>query len=108
MRGRSITQSTINGVCAIWGELGWLGFLVFYGLHIYPCFRLGRFLFQKRYKTFEKQALAILFISGMVTYVLVETLRDQLYRDVFLGYWIVLALVWYPDDLDTKKVANET
>jgi hypothetical protein len=42
IRGSSITQSLISGISALWGDLGPIGALLYFGLYIIPARRIWR------------------------------------------------------------------
>ncbi len=93
----SITSYPNAGYTAIWGDLGPLGFIFYWGLHLLVVGRVWRQIKMEEYETFYQHVLALAFIPCMFLYLGLNLLLDfasLLY--VSNGIWIWAAAVWAP------------
>ena len=98
MAGGSVSQSPFSGITSIWSELGLLGFGMFFGLYMFPTFRVFKQLRANRYKHDRYQrVLAEGFVVYGVLFLMINVLMDLLVNDYFvLLYWVLAALAWRP------------
>ena len=103
----SITEYPYTGMTTIWGELGPVGFLVYWGLHVYASFHVYLQLKRRQYKTFHQHVLAQAYVSVMIMYIGLNTILDFA-NHAFLsnGIWIWAGCVWYPLETRSNKPNN--
>ncbi|MDP6630900.1 MAG: hypothetical protein QGH42_13680 [Kiritimatiellia bacterium] len=93
----SILQAPRSGFITLWGELGPLGCLAYWGMYIYAAIHVLRQLRRNAYSDFYQRICAEAFIPAMVVFIVLNTLRDALIlAHLNSGLWIWAAAVWKP------------
>ncbi len=85
------------GYAAVWGDLGPIGFVIYWGLHLLAITRVWRQVRKGQYEIFYQHVLAKAFVPSMFLYLGLNLLLDfasMLY--VSNGIWILAASVWTP------------
>lgn len=109
LAGGSIMQQLITGAGSIWGEIGPLGFALYFGLYVYSIIRVFRQIRRDKYSNIWQEILATAYIPFAVNLLTVNFLTDIFYDDfLFGGLWIWTALVWTPADQMTQNIKEET
>jgi len=97
--GGSITGIPYSGALAIWTELGPVGYLLYWGLHVYAMLRFRRFVKRKAYTDPFRHVLAEGFVLTMPAWLILNFLSDFCYvRFLHGGLWIWAAVIWDPDE----------
>lgn len=97
MVGGSITQNPIVGICVIIGELGFIGFILYLALYIYPVVKVIRNINGGKYKHLSQKILAQAFPSAFMAFIIMNLLVDMWPKLSFVCVlWIWAALVWEP------------
>lgn len=98
MFGSSVLQSVITGFLAIYGDLGAVGVLLFYGLHLYAFGRILSHYRNGRYRSREKLMLAESVLPSLVIVFVLAFITDLFSTHLFQsGMWICIALLWKAD-----------
>jgi len=95
--GGSISGGPMTGVLTIWSELGSLGLLLYYGLHLYALIRVSKAVRRNAYSDPAQRILAEAFPPIMTMMIGLSIIADYLYLAYFTsGLWIWAACVWTP------------
>ena len=96
--GGSITGIPYSGMLAIWSELGPLGYLLYWGLHLYAMWHIWRQVRRGGYEDLYRSILAQGFCLTMLTWLILNFMSDFCHvRLLHGGLWIWAAVVWNPD-----------
>ncbi|MBN1556664.1 MAG: hypothetical protein JW951_00800 [Lentisphaerae bacterium] len=96
--GGSILSMTRTGVIALWGEVGPVGFFLFWGAYVYAGWRVWRQTRNGRYHSRCRQALAEAFVPVMTVYMILNVITEMVpIHQLNLGLWIWAAAVWNGD-----------
>jgi len=97
----SIISHTRTGFLAIWGDLGPIVFLLYWGLHVYAILRVGRAYRRGAYSDPWQQALALSFVPAMLLYLMVAFMTDLIHTALWGFYpWVWAAMVWMPQSTE--------
>lgn len=97
MSGGSITQTPLIGVCALFGELGILGFGLYVVLYMMPILQVIRNLNGKRYSDTYQRVLAQAYLPSIAVFLMVNMLVDGWFRLFFVfPLWLWAAIIWEP------------
>ena len=95
--GASIVGGPMTGIITLWSELGPMGLILYWGLHVYAFFwvwtGLRRGLYTNRYKLILAQA----FIPIMAFYIGLSLLADYSWVVYMNAIWIWAGCVWRRD-----------
>ncbi len=93
--GTSISKVPWTGMLTIWGELGPLGWMLFWGLHVYAALRIFRQRQRQEYSSLYRIILAEAFVPTMIVFLLLNIIIDASRAPhLCLGIWIWAASVW--------------
>ncbi|MDI6773926.1 MAG: hypothetical protein QME60_00810 [Verrucomicrobiota bacterium] len=94
--GSSVTGHTDSGFLAIWSELGPLGALLYWGLHVYAAARVLRLIRRGVLPDdFHQRILAEAFVPTMAVWVIINLLVDVAYNPFLAGgLWAWAGMVW--------------
>lgn len=99
----SVVFGTGSGMIALWGEVGPLGFLLYWGFYAYAAFRVWRLARRHAYRDSYRQTLAEAFVPTTIVFVAVNCLFDAIaLLHLTLGFWIWAAAVWNADSAETE------
>ena len=101
--GSSITGYPQAGVLALWSELGPLGCILYWGLHVYAMIWVVRNVRRKAYTSKYGQIFAESFVPVMGMWIALNFFDDFAFS-AFLqgGIWIWAAMVWDPAPPDEE------
>lgn len=103
----SVLNSTAGGYLALWGELGPLGFLLYWGFYIYAGIRVWRNARRGLYHDHYRQILADAFVPVTAVMVAINAIIDSVpMLHLTLGYWIWAAALWNPES-DASETESE-
>ena len=95
--GGSITQQVVTGLVAIWSELGPIGVLLFFGMHIYAFFHIALQLRKGLYANLYQRVIAMTFVPLMFLILVVNAMADMLHMDFLqCGVWALAGFSWTP------------
>ncbi len=98
MYGSSVLQSVLTGFLAIYGDLGFVGMAVFFGLHFYAFGRILSHYQNGRYRSREKRMLAEALLPSMVLFFVLVFITDVFSQHLIQsGIWMCVALLWKAD-----------
>jgi hypothetical protein len=93
----SVLSSPRSGFITIYGELGPMGFFLFWGGYLYVVWVIFRQLIEGKYIDTSREIMAAAFIPSMLVLVLLNILLDSVRGlHLNLGMWIWAAMVWRP------------
>jgi len=108
IRGSSITQSLISGISAMWGDLGPIGALLYFGLYTIPARRIWRQLITNRYQDPFQRVLSRVYLPHMAMILLVALLQDVFWNDVVQCSVIFMnAYLWTPIETGEPPLPEE-
>lgn len=109
IQGSSITQSVISGISAIWGDLGPIGALLFFGLYVIPVRRVWRHLKAQRYADPYQRLMARVFMPFMAMILFVTLLQDNFWNDLLqCSVFVLGAYLWDPAQAPGVPAAGAT
>jgi hypothetical protein len=102
--GGSILSHTRTGFLSIWGDLGPVAFLLYWGAHLYAMVRVWRHIRCERYVDPYQRGVATAFIGVMVLYFAIAAMVDIIHM-AFWGClpWILAGAAWTPQQ-ETSSV----
>jgi hypothetical protein len=93
----SILVTPHAGFLAIYSDIGLLGCLLYYGLHLMAIIRIWRLYKLNKYVLFWQKSLAYSMIPVVVWWLLLSSIVDVFHFDFLTSsLWGALALVWLP------------
>jgi len=105
--GGSILASPRTGYISLYGELGPLGLVLFWGAYVYAGYRIWRQTRDGMYTDKYRRALAEAFVVGVILFLVVNMIRDmEVTLFLSLGLWIWAGLLWNP--LSEEDEAGES
>jgi len=97
MASGSIMVSPHVGLLAIYSDIGFLGCLLYYGLHLLPILRLWRLYNSNAYEVYWQKHLAYAMIPVATAWLFLSTIFDALNFDFLTScLWAAFALAWSP------------
>jgi len=106
MIGSSISQVVTTGFIAIWSELGAIGFVLFFGIHIFAVHRIYDQYRKGLYRMPERRILAEALVPVIPVYLLLNFMTDTFPLDLLTGgLWLCIAILWRPDPPVTSEQA---
>lgn len=97
-QGFSITSGPNTGFIALWSELGPLGFLLYWGAHLYALLHVRRLTRRTAFTSPHLHALADAFVPTMAMWLVLSAIVDYNYIPYLHGgLWIWAAIVWRSD-----------
>jgi len=98
----SIMYGTGSGMIALWGELGPLGLLLYWGFYVYAGGRVWRQTRAGLYTNMYKRVMAEAFVCIVPMMLGINILIDAIaLLPLTLGFWIWAACVWNPSENET-------
>lgn len=93
--GGSITGIPYSGALAIWTELGPLGYLLYWGVHLYAAWRVWKRLRRRAYMDPFRRVLGEGFCLTMLAWLILNFMSDFCHiRFLHGGLWIWAAVIW--------------
>ncbi len=93
----SIIAHTHTGFLSIWGDMGPVSFLLYWGLHVYAMIRVARAYRRGAYAHPWQRAFARSFVPCMLFYLLVAFMTDLVHSALWgMMPWIWAGAVWTP------------
>jgi hypothetical protein len=107
--GGSVLTTTRTGVLALWGEMGPLGVLLFWGMYVYAVIRVWRQCRAGVYRDPYRRILAEAFVPAMSGFIILNVLTELVpLAQLNIGIWIWAATVWNPPDIEEQPAQEET
>jgi hypothetical protein len=104
--GGSILSLPRTGILSLWGELGPIGCILFWGLHVYAVARIWRQRRQGLYTGLYDGVLADAFVPAMIFFIILNTLAEMVpVAHLTLGLWIWAGLLWHRPPPEPAPVA---
>ncbi|NKB23696.1 MAG: hypothetical protein GKR87_04835 [Kiritimatiellae bacterium] len=109
--GGSITGGPMTGILSIWSDLGPLGFMVYWGLHLYTIYYITFKSRRGHYTDFYQRVFSQAFPSVMGMYIVLNILTDYIYLAFMSGgVWFLAACVWttnFGKTFQKKRIGEE-
>jgi hypothetical protein len=99
--GGSIISHTRTGFLSIWGDMGPLAFLLYWGAHVYAMLHVARAYRRNAYESPWQRALALSFVPMMTLYLMAAFMTDLVHMALW-GFipWVWASTVWTPQQAD--------
>jgi hypothetical protein len=106
--GGSILTIPMTGFISLWGELGPVGFALFWGCYVYAGLRVHRKLKADLYTSTIQATLAEAFVPTVFAFIGLNSLIDGVnLAHINQPIWIWAALVWVPLSVDVGGADDE-
>lgn len=101
---KSVLGSPETGILTIWGELGLMGFILYWWLYAYAAFHVGKQVRQKKYADWQGRVLAESFVVLVAAAFVLNFLIDALpMPHLTVALWILGGIVWNPKNTTDGK-----